>query len=99
MSKTWAVHLLPDPTLVPAIDHNLYIRNGFIYLASYQAGLRLLRIDDLSTAKFTETGFFDIYPSSDNANFNGAWSVFPYYASGNVVVSGLEQGLFVLRPY
>ena len=26
------------------------------------------------------------------------WSVYPYFPSGNVVVSGIEQGLFVLRP-
>ena len=31
--------------------------------------------------------------------FNGAWSNYPFFASGTVViVSGIEQGLFVLRP-
>ena len=38
------------------------------------------------------------YPSSDSASFNGAWSNYPYFESGNVIVSGIEQGLFVLRP-
>jgi choice-of-anchor B domain-containing protein len=84
------------PTL--AIDHNLYVKDGFVYLASYRAGLRVLKINDLSSASFSEIGFFDIYPASDSANFNGAWSVYPFFASGTVVVSGIEQGLFVLRP-
>jgi choice-of-anchor B domain-containing protein len=84
------------PTL--AIDHNLYVKDGFVYLASYRAGLRVLKINDLSSANFSEIGFFDIYPSSDSANVNGAWSVYPFFTSGTVIVSGIEQGLFVLRP-
>lgn len=28
----------------------------------------------------------------------GAWSVYPYLPSGNLLVSGVERGLFVLRP-
>jgi choice-of-anchor B domain-containing protein len=84
------------PTL--AIDHNLYVKDGFVYLASYHAGLRVLKINDLSSADFSEIGFFDIYPTSDSARFNGAWSVYPFFSSGTVIVSGIEQGLFVLRP-
>ena len=42
--------------------------------------------------------YFDIYPSSNSASFNGAWNNYPFFASGNVIVSGMEQGLFVLRP-
>ena len=81
-----------------AIDHNLYIINDIIYLSNYRAGLRILKINNVANADFTEIGYFDIYPSSDSANFNGAWSVYPYYASGNVVISGIEQGLFVVTP-
>jgi hypothetical protein len=84
------------PTL--AIDYNLYVKDGVVYLASYRAGLRVLKINDLGSANFSEIGFFDIYPSSDSANYNGAWSVYPFFASSIVIVSGIEQGLFVLRP-
>jgi hypothetical protein len=59
--------------------------------------LRILDISDIANGNLEEVGFFDIYPNSDSANFNGAWSVYPFFASGNVVVSGIEQGLFVLR--
>jgi len=77
-----------------AIDHNLYVHDDLCYQANYRAGLNILRIGD---PNLEEVGFFDIYPSSDAARFNGAWSVYPYFPSGNVVVSGIEQGLFVLR--
>jgi choice-of-anchor B domain-containing protein len=96
---------LDNPVLGPsyfgpskAIDHNLYIKNGFIYLSSYRAGLRVLKINDLATADLTEIGYFDIYPDDDDARFNGAWSVFPYFDSGIVVINGIEQGLFVVTP-
>lgn len=43
--------------------------------------------------------FFDTDAISDHTPvFSGAWGSYPYFKSGNVVVSDLEQGLFVLRP-
>lgn len=81
-----------------AVDHNVYNKEGFSYIANYRGGLRILRIEDVSTAKFSEIGYFDTYPANDKAEYNGAWSVYPYFRSGNVVVSSIEAGLFVLRP-
>lgn len=82
----------------PAIDHNQYVRGNYVFQANYRSGLRVLRIDDPAQAQLTQIGFFDVYPANDNTNFNGAWSVYPYFESGLVVVSGIEQGLFVLSP-
>ena len=45
----------------------------------------------------TETHFIDTFPNSDSAAFNGAWSVYPYFPSGNIVISDIESGLFVVR--
>jgi hypothetical protein len=81
-----------------AIDHNLYIVNDIIYLASYRAGMRVIKVNNYANANFQEIGHFDVYPSSNSANFNGAWSVYPYFSSGTVLISGIEQGLFVVRP-
>ncbi len=82
----------------PAIDHNQYIVGNYSYQANYRSGLRILDISGVATPSLSEVGFFDIYPADDAAEFNGAWSVYPFFASGNVVVSGIEQGLYVLRP-
>lgn len=81
-----------------AIDHNLYTHDGYCYQADYRAGLRILDLADVSAGQLTEVAYFDVYPSSDAPQYNGAWSVYPYFASGNVIVSHIEQGLFVLRP-
>merc|ERR1712038_1031548 len=80
-----------------AIDHNLYVLDDFVYQANYRAGLNVLKIEDMSNAIFSEAGYFDIFPSSDSNSFNGAWSNYPYFPSGSIVVSGIEQGLFVLN--
>lgn len=81
-----------------SIDHNLYIRGRYVYQGNYQAGLRILDINNVAAATMNEVAYFDIYPSSDNPAFNGAWSNYPFFASGIVLVGGIEQGLFVLRP-
>lgn len=100
----WDVQDLDQPVLrgshlssAPAIDHNLYVRGDYVYQANYRAGLRILELVDLAGANLDEVGYFDIYPSSDSASFNGAWSNYPYFESGTIVVSGIEQGLFLLR--
>jgi len=80
-----------------AIDHNLYVHGDLVYQANYRAGLNILKIVDIDNVKFEEAGYFDIYPTSDSMKFNGAWSNYPYFPSGIVVVSGIESGLFVLK--
>lgn len=80
----------------PAIDHNGYVVGNDFYLASYRAGLRIIDISDIENQNMAETKFFDTYPSNDSANFDGAWSVYPYFASGNIVISDIDRGLFIV---
>lgn len=83
---------------VAAIDHNQYVKGRYTYQANYRAGLRILDVDDVANGNLNEVAYFDVYPSGNSANFNGAWSVYPYFKSGTVIVSSIEGGLFVLRP-
>lgn len=81
-----------------AIDHNIIISNFYAYQAQYRAGLRIFDLEDVSKAILTEVGYFDIYPEDNDHKKNGAWGVYPFFKSGIVLVSGIEQGLYVLRP-
>jgi choice-of-anchor B domain-containing protein len=76
-----------------ARDHNLYMRDSLIYQANYRSGLRVL--DASQPLALTEIGFFDTYIPDDNAAYNGLWSVYPYFPSGTVIGSDIEEGLFV----
>lgn len=78
-----------------AIDHNLYVKDDIMYQANYRSGLRVLNIADINN--ITEIGYFDTYPQNDAAAFNGAWSVYPYFSSGNIIISDIDRGFFVVR--
>ncbi len=79
-----------------SIDHNLYIKGNLMYQANYRSGLRILNVSDPANPR--EVAFFDTAPYGDNGpGFNGAWSVFPYFKSGTIIVNSIEQGLFIVR--
>ena len=80
-----------------AIDHNLYLNDGLVYQSNYRAGLRILDTENIISGELEEVGYFDVYPSSDAPQFNGTWSNFPYFPSGVIAVSHIEEGLFLLR--
>lgn len=99
------VHDLDKPKYVgkyvadnKSIDHNNYIKGDLDYQASYTAGLRILDLTKVAKGKITEVGFFDVVPQSDAADYDGSWGVYPYLPSGNVLISGMGQGLFVVHP-
>jgi choice-of-anchor B domain-containing protein len=103
-SHIFNVQSLTNPTYVgfhsgttTAIDHNQYIKGDLVFQANFLAGLQVLRINNLETASLTQVGYFDIFPSSDSNLFDGAWGNYPYFPSGNIIVSGMGQGLYVLK--
>ncbi|WP_299668508.1 choice-of-anchor B family protein [uncultured Polaribacter sp.] len=80
-----------------AIDHNGYVKGNLFFQANYTAGVRILDISDIENKNFTEIGYFDTHPENDNTAFNGAWNVYPYLPSGNIIISDINRGLFVIR--
>lgn len=77
-----------------SIDHNLYIHGDYIFAANYTSGVRILEMTDLANAELTEVGYLDTSPNTD-PGFQGAWSVFPFFDDGKIIVSDIENGLFV----
>lgn len=82
----------------PSIDHNLYIKGNYAYLANYRSGLRIMELSDLANNNLIPTAFFDVYPANDAIAYTGAWSNYPYFKSGNIIVSSIDEGLFVVKP-
>lgn len=104
-TRVWDVTDLESPEIIgthdaatPSRDHNQYVKGSYVYQSNYTAGLRILDLSQVAEGTLTEAGYFDIYPANDNPAFSGAWSNYPYFDSGNVIVSGVGEGLFVLRP-
>jgi MYXO-CTERM domain-containing protein len=48
-----------------------------------------------------EVAHFDNYltPASNSAGTDGTWGVYPFLPSGNILVSDIENGLFILRDH
>ena len=59
--------------------------------------MRVLDISNIENGEMTEIGYFDVHPGSDIADFDGAWSVYPYFESGNIVISDMISGLFIVK--
>lgn len=78
-----------------AIDHNGFVRGNRYYMSNYERGVTVLDISDPSDP--IEVGFFDTYPVSNNAGFNGAWGVYPFLPSGYILVSDINSGLYILQ--
>ena len=100
----WDVAELDDPVLVNeyygptrATDHNLYVKGDRMYQANYQAGFRVVDISDPENPE--EIGFFDTTPYEGNPpTMGGAFSAYPFFESGTVIVTSSQEGLFILRP-
>ncbi len=95
---------LDDPAMVgeylgpsSAIDHNLYIKGNTMYQTNYVEGLRIVDITDPENP--TEVGFFDTVPygKNDNSPVLGAWSNYPFFKSGVIVVTSGREGVFFLK--
>ena len=78
-----------------SIDHNLYTRNDFIFHANYTTGLWIFNSNENPQSPKV-CGFFDTFPADDNPHFDGAWSNYPFLPSGTVLISDINQGLFVV---
>jgi len=77
-----------------AIVHNAFIKGNFCYISHYSAGLVVLDISDINNV--IEVGYYDTYLSNNNDIHTGAWGVFPYLPSCNIIISDMQTGLYVV---
>jgi choice-of-anchor B domain-containing protein len=98
----WDLSDLENPELakqfmgsMPASAHNLYVKDNLVYQANYRYGLHILDITNPLEPR--EVGYFDTSPYQDGPGFSGAWSNYPFFKSGTVIVTSLQEGLFILK--
>lgn len=96
---------LPNLTLLDTIRglstgsivHNTHIRpDNFAVTSWYRDGFTI--VDVSHPNNMIMTGYYDTYPTLSGNGFNGAWGVYPFLPSGTIVVSNIDEGLYVLRP-
>ena len=83
------------------IDHNLYEKDGYLYQSDYTDGLQVYKIGNLASNDpkdwLRKAAYFDTYAADDSESFNGAWNNYPYFPSGNIAISDINGGLFVVK--
>jgi len=92
-----------------AIPHNGEVRAKYLYVAYYEAGLRVFDISNPYAP--LEVGKAETYRDADgdgdytrgiSGSYDGAWNTYPFLPSGNILVSDMYGGLFIVRadpPY
>lgn len=79
-----------------SIAHNPIIKGDFVHISYYNDGYWIFDISD--PYQPTLAGYYDTFPSAQSNDNRGAWGVYPYLPSGNVLISDRNNGLFVLDP-
>jgi len=77
-----------------SMAHNGIIKGNLLYLAYYHDGLRVFDISNPSNP--IQVCNYDTYSPSSYNSYKGAWGVYPYLPSGNIIVSDMQSGLYVL---
>ena len=80
-----------------SIPHNQVVHDDLLYISYYYDGLQVY---DLSKPDSPRQVMY--YPSSQipaRGTYEGAWGVYPFLPSGNILVSDMQEGLFVVEKY
>ncbi|MEO8148772.1 MAG: choice-of-anchor B family protein [Bacteroidia bacterium] len=78
-----------------SIVHNTHTLNDYEIVSWYTEGVVI--VDAARPTNLVEVAKYDCSTSSGGV-FEGAWGVYPYLPSGNLVVSDMFGGLYVITP-
>jgi choice-of-anchor B domain-containing protein len=78
-----------------SMAHNGIIKGNVAYIPYYHDGLRVFDISDPSNP--IQTWKYDTYIPNDHTSFKGAWGVYPNLPSGNIIVSDMQTGLYIIE--
>ena len=78
-----------------SIPHNLIVRGNYLYASYYYDGLQVYDISDPQNPQ--RVFHYDTYLHPNTTSYRGAWGVFPYLPSGNILISDMQTGLYVFE--
>jgi len=77
------------------IPHNTHVDGDFLVTSYYRDGVSV--VDASNPSNLIEVAYYDSSPDYQGNGFNGAWGTYPYLPSGNILISDVENGLFVVE--
>ena len=86
---------LMAPTYTNSIAHNPLIKGDSVYISYYHDGIQVFDISTPNDVK--RVAYYDTYTAHpDYGGYDGAWGVYPFLPSGNIIGSDILNGLHVL---
>jgi choice-of-anchor B domain-containing protein len=78
-----------------ATVHNIFIKGNYAHISYYSNGYVVLDISSPETPFLV--GEYDTNPLGPISGYTEAWGCYPFFPSGNTLISSIEEGLFVLK--
>lgn len=79
-----------------SIVHNLIWDGDFLHVSHYYDGYYVFDCSDPTNPELA--AFYDTSTIAHQSSYEGAWGVYPLLPSGNVLVSDMQEGLFIIAP-
>lgn len=79
-----------------SIPHNVHVLNDYLIVSHYTQGVIIA--DASVPQKIVKIAGFDTAPNYSGGGFNGCWGVYPYFPSGLIAATDIEEGLYILKP-
>lgn len=76
-----------------SIAHNQVVACDYLYVSYYYNGIQVFDISDPSNP--IRSFHYPTASRNLKQNYEGAWGVYPFLPSGNILVSDMQEGLFV----
>ncbi len=86
------------PLLAPEhennVPHNPFIRDHYAIVSHYHDGLQVFDIADPLNP--VQVAWVDTYENETYNGYQGNWGVYPFLPSGNIIMTDISSGLYVL---
>jgi choice-of-anchor B domain-containing protein len=86
---------LLGPTYMNSIAHNAVAVGNLVYISYYEDGIQIY--DFTTPSAPVKTAYYDTQNNSVYNGMVGAWGVTPPLSSGKILVSDIQNGLFILQ--
>ncbi|MFQ5448322.1 MAG: choice-of-anchor B family protein, partial [Saprospiraceae bacterium] len=86
----------PPATLgTNVIPHNVHVLNDYLVISHYTDGCVI--VDASHPDNLVQAGWYDTN-TDFTESYHGAWGAYPFFPSGLIAISDIENGLFILKP-
>jgi len=103
--KIFDVSNIYDPKMVSKFEsstnataHNAFWVGDFAYVSYYHDGVVIFDLKNPFNP--IQVGYYRTFPfpPATYEGFNGCWGLYPWFPSGTLAVSDMQEGIFTLKP-